>query len=111
MSTSTDRRASRTAARITSTATNSAAIASAFGSPARTTINPISTATEPARSDAKCNAFDASAGDSNRRAARELPTARVASITITTTITAATTRSRLATRRPNRTAAAATRTR
>ena len=83
MSTSIERRASRSPAMTTSAATNSAATASAPGVPAATKIIPISTATEPARSDAKCSAFAANAGELKRRAARRLASAREASKAIT----------------------------
>ena len=63
MSTSTDCLASRSAASTTRTATNSAATESAQCSPADTSTRPMSTANEPARSDAKCSAFAARAGE------------------------------------------------
>ena len=72
MSTSIDWRASRAAATSTTTATTSAAIASAFGSPAATKIRPTMTASVPAKSLAKCRAFEASAAEWNRREARKL---------------------------------------
>ncbi len=72
----------------TSTATNRAAAASARGSPAATSARPIRTAIEPARSEAKCSALEASAAECSRRAARRLPIARLASIATTTTSTA-----------------------
>ena len=61
-------------AATTRAATNSAATASAEGSPAATKIIPISTATEPARSEAKWRALAANAGEGKRRAARRLAT-------------------------------------
>ena len=64
ISTSTDCFASRIAASTTSTATNSAAAESAQRSPDDTSTRPTSTANEPARSEAKCSAFAAKAGDS-----------------------------------------------
>src|SRR4051794_24962035 len=84
ISTSVDWRASRAAAMSTITPTMSAAIASARGSPSATKTRPTRTASEPPRSEAKCSAFDASAAECRRRAARWLTTAREASTAITT---------------------------
>ena len=61
--------------------------ATADGSPAATKIIPTSTATEPARSEAKRSALDANAGELNRWAARRLAIAREASRAITTAST------------------------
>ena len=72
----------------TSAATNSAATASAPWWPARTSRSPISTATDPARSDVKWTAFAASAAEPVRRDVRKLASAREASTTITTPSTA-----------------------
>ena len=88
ISTSIEAEASRPAAIMTSTATTSAAIASAFGSPAATRIRPTSTASEPARSEKKCSALEASAGEWNAREARRLSVARERSMAITTASTA-----------------------
>ena len=84
MSTAIDWRASRAAATRTIAATIRAAIESARGSPAATRIRPSRTASEPPRSEAKCSAFDASAAEWWRRAARLLTIAREASTTMTT---------------------------
>ena len=84
ISTSIDRLARRTAAMTTRTATNSAATASASWWPARTNSSPTSTASEPARSEAKWTALAASAAEPVCRDARRLVIARAASITITT---------------------------
>ena len=67
ISTSMFRRISRSAADSTRAATNSAAIESASGHPARTPISPTSTASDPAKSLPKCTAFDSSAALWNRR--------------------------------------------
>ena len=87
MSTSTDCQSRRNARTITSAATSRPAIASPAAVPVATRIVPASTASDPARSDAKCSAFEASAGEPYRRALRPLATIRETSTAITTAST------------------------
>src|SRR5262245_21827616 len=84
INTSTLRRISRTAARSTRPATNSAAIESASGTPART---PISTASDPAKSLPKWRALENSAALRNLRAVRHEVSVREMSIASTSPIT------------------------
>ena len=81
------RRISRSAAPSTSAATNRAAIESASGRPARTPINPISTARDPAKSLPKWTALESSAALRNRWAVRHEVSVRRTSIRSTMPIT------------------------